>query len=42
MKSEGVIPDEVSDAFGVERGKRFSDLLAEVGSVYKISKKGII
>jgi hypothetical protein len=42
MKETGIIPDEVCDAFEVEKGKSFNDLLGEVGSVYKISKKGIL
>lgn len=40
MKENDAIPDEVSDAFGVARGKRVSDLLAEVGATYQISRKG--
>lgn len=40
MKTGGVIPNEVSDAFGVERGKTLNDLFGEVGAVFQINKKG--
>lgn len=33
-------PDELSDAFGVRRGLRLDDLLAEVGADFKIYRKG--
>jgi hypothetical protein len=32
----------VSEAFGIEKGKRFSDLLAEVGAPHQIFKKGML
>nr|BAJ96035.1 predicted protein [Hordeum vulgare subsp. vulgare] len=34
-------PDELSDAFGVKRGLRLDDLLAEVGADFKIYRKDL-
>lgn len=40
MRSNNIIPDEVCDKFGVERGKTLGDLFAQVGSIHNINKKG--
>lgn len=40
MNKTGIIPDEVSNAFGVRTGLKFNHLLAEVGGPHQIYKKG--